>query len=59
MAGEFTVSCIQFTAIDGKKQATIEKALRLVRRRYPLLEQRRPELYSSIGEPRCLCAAAE
>ena len=31
MPGEFTVSCIQFTAVDGEKQATIEKALRLVR----------------------------
>ena len=31
MSGEFTVSCIQFTAIDGEKQATIDKALRLVR----------------------------
>ena len=31
MSGEFTVSCVQFTAVDGEKQATIEKALRLVR----------------------------
>jgi len=31
MSGEFTVSCVQFTAVDGEKQATIEKALNLVR----------------------------
>ena len=31
MSGEFTVSCVQFTAVDGEKQATIEKALGLVR----------------------------
>jgi predicted amidohydrolase len=31
MPGEFTVSCVQFTAVDGAKQATVEKALRLVR----------------------------
>src|SRR5277367_3796482 len=31
MSGDFTVSCVQFTAVDGEKQATIEKALRLVR----------------------------
>ena len=31
MSGEITVSCVQFTAVDGEKQATIEKALRLVR----------------------------
>lgn len=31
MLSEFTVSCIQFTAIDGEKQTTIEKALHLVR----------------------------
>ena len=30
MSGEFTVSCLQFTAVDGEKKATIEKALRLV-----------------------------
>ena len=32
MSGEFTVSCVQFTAVDGEKQATVDKALRLVRR---------------------------
>jgi deaminated glutathione amidase len=31
MSGGFTVSCIQFTAVDGEKSATIDKALRLVR----------------------------
>jgi predicted amidohydrolase len=31
MRGEFTVSCVQFTAVDGEKQATIDKALHLVR----------------------------
>jgi predicted amidohydrolase len=31
MSAEFTVSCIQLTAVDGEKQATIEKALRLIR----------------------------
>ena len=31
MPGEITISCIQLTAIDGEKQATVEKALRLVR----------------------------
>jgi deaminated glutathione amidase len=32
MAGEFTVSCIQLTAVDGEKQATVDKALALVRK---------------------------
>ncbi len=31
MSGAFTVSCVQLTAVDGEKQATIEKALGLVR----------------------------
>src|SRR5215472_11625041 len=31
MPGEFTVSCVQLTAVDGEKQATINKAIRLVR----------------------------
>ena len=32
MAGEFTVSCVQLTAVDGEKQATVDKALALVRK---------------------------
>jgi predicted amidohydrolase len=32
MAGEFTVSCIQLTAVDGEKQATVDKALALVKK---------------------------
>ena len=32
MSNEFLVSCIQFTAVDGEKEATVEKAMRLVRR---------------------------
>lgn len=31
MPTEFIVSCVQFTATDGEKAATVEKALRLVR----------------------------
>ncbi|HLI13744.1 MAG TPA: nitrilase-related carbon-nitrogen hydrolase [Alphaproteobacteria bacterium] len=31
MSAEFMVSCVQLTAIDGEKPATVEKALRLVR----------------------------
>jgi predicted amidohydrolase len=31
MTSEFTVSCVQLTAVDGEKAATIDKALRLVR----------------------------
>jgi predicted amidohydrolase len=31
MSGEFILSCAQFTAIDGDKAGTVEKALRLVR----------------------------
>jgi predicted amidohydrolase len=32
MSGEFTVSCIQITAVDGEKQATVDKVLELVRK---------------------------
>ena len=32
MPAEFTVSCIQLTAVDGEKQATVDKALALVRK---------------------------
>jgi deaminated glutathione amidase len=31
MPSELAVSCVQFTAVDGEKEATVEKALRLVR----------------------------
>lgn len=31
MPGEFMVSCVQLTPVDGEKQATINKAIRLVR----------------------------
>ncbi len=31
MSDDIVVSCIQFTAIDGEKEATVEKALHLVR----------------------------
>ena len=31
MSDDFLVSCVQFTAVDGEKEATVEKALRLVR----------------------------